>query len=113
MNEKLGIIVRASLLGVSSLCVAAAAWAQAPAGIVWTPGEALLVRQGTELPVRLEEGELLFPGDSIDVKRGPVTFAECGAKQEITLAGPAIVKVVSAGQCLLPAKESRNASRMS
>ena len=72
---------------------AATALAQAPAGIVWTPGDATLVRQGTELSVRLEAGDLLFPGDSVDVRSGPSTFAHCSAKQEITITGPATIKV--------------------
>ncbi len=96
----------ARLAATYVLFATTAVWPQAPAGIVWTAGEALLLRQGSELPVRLEPGDLLFPGDSIDVRHGPVTLAHCAAHQEILIAGTATVRM-SAGEAQVSSGNSQ------
>ena len=71
------------------LFLATAAWAQAPVGVVWTAAGATMLRQGSELPVRVEPGDLLFPGDSIDSRGQPVTLWFCPTRQEVRITGQA------------------------
>ena len=67
------------VLGVLALT----ARGQSPVAVVTNTGEALLRRDGRELPVKLLTGDLLFPGDAIDVQQGAVDIAHCPTRTQL------------------------------
>jgi tetratricopeptide (TPR) repeat protein len=82
----------------AALLLAATAAAQ-PVGLVLSPGDARLLRQGSQLPLAAKTGDILFPGDSLTAGQSSVTLLFCPEKSSLTL--------TPASEILLDARQVR------
>src|SRR5215471_15307697 len=57
-----------------------------PVGLVLMPGDGQLLRAGSDLPLKVKAGEMLFAGDSLRTAAASSTFLFCPEKssQELT-----------------------------
>jgi tetratricopeptide (TPR) repeat protein len=56
-----------------------------PVGLVMMPGDAQVVRAGSELPLKAKAGEVLFAGDALRSGASPATFLYCPEKASQTI----------------------------